>query len=784
VTRVIQRQTDCRRIEPDGDLSACDPEAHQDGTPDEDPATGDRLFEVVDRRRYRTMAQAFQFVGKLNYAATPEHQGQLSLVGTPAAGAATFGVAGADSAMRVDYYAFTTDLAARWTSKLHDHKTEVEALIGWHRDAYQQDALDDTALARSGTRVFFSTLGRFGAAGGESARAVEGCRDGGGDPYPLIENCPFTSYALDSPGYTLDELEDRRSAQLKLIRRFELGGSHVGKLGVDVEDNRTASLRHYTGGAYYQLIPDPGYLQVRVHRIVRPGEGPDVCGFDDAGEPVACTYLDAQTSHGQTLNWSAFAQDSWQPIPNLTLNVGVRYEEQRLRYAEDQRDTIDPFTMEPLGKDALRLRGLVAPRLGAIYDPTREGRAKVYASAGRFYESIPLALNDFSFSGTATYAAYFGFDQCEGPTRSQDSTGFSPHPRDCPRAISGDVRPSGGDLYRGGTTIVAPGTKAQYLDELVVGGEWEVREGLTLGLALKRRSLGRVIEDMSVDAAETYLIGNPGSFDADAEADLERALRDLPDGPERRALAARLEGFRAMRGFDRPRRDHEAIELTAIKRLADGWFLQGSYTLSRTVGNYPGLLNADTGDALPNFSTQYDLPELLANRTGPLPQDRTHYLKVDAYRVFDLEEAGALTCGIRARAFSGAPIDALGSSAIYGLGESYVLPRGDGGRTPLVTSTDLHLGYGRELARGWKLDGFVDVVNLFNQEQVAAVDELYTTDSVNPVVGGDARDLIFAKRLSATGGETSEPVERNVGYRTPVARYAPLYVRFGVRLTF
>jgi outer membrane receptor protein involved in Fe transport len=785
VDRVVQRRTDCRRVRADGTLSECDP-GNMDGEPDEDPFTGDLLHEAVDRRSYYTTSQVYQFVGKLNYALTPEHQGQLSVTGAPTAGGGTFGVSGADSAMRVDYYAFTTDVAAKWTSKLDDNKTEVEALVGWHRDKYDQDALDDGALGLPATRVFLSNLGRFGAAGGESDRAIQGCRDSsaGGDPYPLIENCPFTSYNLDSPGFVLSNLEDRRSASLEVVRRAKVAGDHVLKAGVDVEDNRTADLRHLTGGALYQLIPDPSYFQVRVFRYVRPGEGDDVCGFDDADAPRQCDFLDRYTSRGQTLNWSTFAQDSWQILPNLTLNAGLRYEEQRLRYAEDQQDTIDPFTMEALGKNAMRLRGLFAPRIGLIYDPTREGRAKVYGSFGRFYESIPLALNDFSFSGTTLYGAFFDFDQCVGDSPSPDSAGVSPNPRDCPTRITADDRPGGGDSYRGGTTTVAPGTRAQYLDEVVVGGDWQVLEDLTLGVAFKRRSLGRVLEDVSIDNAETYIIGNPGYFDADEERKLEEQIDALEDGPERAELERRLAGFRVLRTYEKPRRDYHALELSGIKRLSRGFFVQASYTLSATRGNYPGLLNSDTGDALPNFSTQYDLPELLANRDGKLPQDRPHYLKADAFYVFDFEEDGELTCGIRYRAFSGTPIDALGGNAVYGLGESYVLPRGGSGRTPVVTATDLHVGYARKLPRGWRLSGFVDVINFFNQEQVASVDELYTTDNVNPIVGGDDTDLVFAKRLSDTGGETSEPLGHNVGYKTTTSRYVPLFVRFGARLEF
>src|SRR5690606_10603821 len=119
-----------------------------------------------------------------------------------------------------------------------------------------------------------------------------------------------------------------------------------------------------------------------------------------------------------------------------------------------------------------------APRVGLIFDPTRDGRAKIYASAGRFYESIPLGLNDFSFAGTTLYGAYFALDQCQGDTPSQDGAGQVPHPSDCPDRITPETRPQGGDFYRGGTTAVAPGTRAQHLDEVVAGAEWEVIEDL------------------------------------------------------------------------------------------------------------------------------------------------------------------------------------------------------------------------------------------------------------------------------------------------------------------
>jgi hypothetical protein len=100
-----------------------------------------------------------------------------------------------------------------------------------------------------------------------------------------------------------------------------------------------------------------------------------------------------------------------------------------------------------------------------------------------------------------------------------------------------------------------------------------------------------------------------------------------------------------------------------------------------------------------------------------------------------------------------------------------------------VTSTDLHLGYSRSIS-GYKVNAFCDIINAFNQEQSAGVDELYTYDNANPIVGGSQTDLPFAKRLDGNGAETGQPLGRNIGFDKPVSRYRPLYLRIGLRVSF
>ncbi|RMH38210.1 MAG: hypothetical protein D6689_19875, partial [Deltaproteobacteria bacterium] len=263
VARIVKSRRDCQLPLEDGSLTPCSPD-NADGQPDEDPTTGLLLFEEVDRDEFKTLAQSYQFVSKVSFALTPEHQGSLSILGTPTSGEGIFGVFGTRNATRADFTSLNTDVAARWTSKFNDNKTQVEGLFGWHRDKYDQDAIDQSLNDVPTIRVFLANLGEYGRAGQESQRVLAGCTDGvSTDKYPQIENCPVFQYWLDSPGFIIDNLEDRKSGQIKLTQRAQLAGHHEIKVGADVENNLTRDVRKLNGGVFYQHIPDSSYLQNR-----------------------------------------------------------------------------------------------------------------------------------------------------------------------------------------------------------------------------------------------------------------------------------------------------------------------------------------------------------------------------------------------------------------------------------------------------------------------------------------------------------------------------------------
>ncbi len=789
VDKITRRRTDCRTILPNGELSNCDPEMYGDGQFDED-LNGLLIFDELDRTKRRSQGYEYQFVSKLNYALAPEHQGQLTFSGQPYQ-EESLGVAGDPRSISTDVSILNTDLAAKWTSKFNDNKTELEAVLGWHRLHAQADSIDESANDIPHQTLLFGNLGTWSMLGFESDATRRGCTDStdpAADPYPFIENCPDAGvgYSIGGIGGMTDHLEQRYQGRLSATQRIPgAAGNHEIKAGLDVEDNSTNPKRLISGDVFFtnylgNSVQGP-FNRVEAFRYVAlappngdPGAFPNLCVNED-DEMVACDFTPDPNVEGNTFNWASYLQDSWQVLPNLTVNAGIRYEEQRLRYAKDLQNTTDPFTGNELGTNAMLLRNMWAPRAGVLYDWTKEGRSKVYTSWGRYYESIPMRINERTFGGETSYVEDFdSAAQC-----GANSPGIGgPDANNCSGAPQDP-------LLFGSGVLITPGIKPQFLDEYIVGAEYEVMEDFKLGINYNNRRLGRVIEDVSVDNAATYILANPGEFSEDEERKLIAEINALDeDDPERTRLEGQLEQFQGVRIFDTPRRDYNAVNVMATKRFSKQFYMQGSYTYQRTEGNYQGLFTSDNGQVDPNINSQYDLIELLANRDGPLPQDRPHYFKLDGYYVFDLEAAGNVTTGARFRALSGTPVGATGRHHRYGPDESFLLPRGSMGRTAASYDLDLRIGYGRDLGKGMKLQLFASLFSIFNNQTQASVDGTYTFDPVNPVVGGEFEDLVFAKAQTLQGNETSNPVGRNRNYRQTSGRYSPFSAQLGARLEF
>ena len=815
-TRQTKRQTDCRIVQPDGSRSACNAMLQSqggfaDGAPDVDPGTGFFITDLVDEEIRHSTGSAYNLLGKINYALTPEQQGQLAVQLVPQSSRQP-GLSGPESVGQTTS-ALTTDISAKWTSKLNNDRTEIEAIFGLHRETYSNAAIDPSLAGTPIQVLYGGSLGVWGPGFGESAKTNGACFDGGpgsSDPYPyLSNNCPMItrSYAVGGPGSLYDDAEQRIAGKLGVTHRVKAGGTHEIKAGIDIEDNTTESTRSLSGAAFIQnsvgnqvdvlrwvQLTDMGDTRARFDETCRtPAPATD----PDAPTQFKCDYLSGSPGaegtviRGNTLNWSSYLRDSWQIRPNVTLNVGMRYEEQRLRFAEFLRGTTDPISGDKFGKNAVVLRGQFAPRVGVLYDWTKEGKSKAYAHWGRFYESIPLEINNLNYGQPVLYIQTYTPGRC-GMT---DPRIGGPDGTGCINASqTADLRQ---EMSGVNGSLTAPGLKGQYLDEVVAGVEYELVDDLKLGISYQNRRFGRVIEDVSTDNAQTYVVSNPGEWSADEERKFQDKI-DAEDDPEAKArLERQMRAFRGIRIFDKPSRDYDALQLTVSRRFTKKFFMQASYTYSRTKGNYPGLISYDDNIVLPNNSTQYDLIELLANKVGPLPQDRPHYIKVDGYYTFDFKKAGELTVGARFRALSGAPMNALGAHYLYGSNQSFLLPRGTLDRADFEHSLDLHVGYGRKLPRNVTAEVFFDLYNVYDNQGTAGVDNTYapyikpggsgasgSVQAANPVAGGDYEDLMWVKTIDTNGNESSVPIGRNPNFRNTNRRYSPLFARVGVRLTF
>jgi outer membrane receptor protein involved in Fe transport len=807
-TRTTKRQTDCRLRLDSGELSTCDP-ANGDGDADVDPKTGFYITDTIDSELRSSTAKSTQVIGKINALVTPNNQVQLSVIALPSSSKSP-SLSGLPST-GTRSWGLTTDSAARWTAKLDDGGTEIEGIATWHRSTYNTGSIDPSYDSTPLQVLYGSDLSRLSSLGGESAQTIAGCADGAasGDPYPLITNCPMnTSYTTGGPGGIAHDKEERFGARASVVHRFKALGTHELKTGLDYEDNRKRTARLYSGGAliqnygssisvsrYVEVAPpgstDPSYDKICTTPDPSGGTG----GSANAVRELTCRYVGGTVGEpgtlvdGQTLNWGTYLQDSWQPARGLVLNAGVRYEEQRLRYAERLRGAVDALTGNRLGDRAMTLRGNFAPRLGAIWDPTKEGRSKIYTAWGRYYEAIPMDINDRSFGGELSMTQTYDPGACGGVDLR---TGFA----DGTKCLTTSQGPEREELIGSRGVLIAPGIKAQFMDETLIGAELALPSNVVVGLTAQHRKLGRVIEDVSTDGANTYIIANPGEWSETEEAKLVHAIATATDKGKRDRLERDLRMFRGIRIFDKPQRNYMALELTLSRRFMSGLYLSASYTHSKTEGNYPGLVSYDNGQIDPNISSQYDLIELLGNRRGRLPQDRPHYVKVDAYRGFDVG-GGKLTLGTRVRALSGIPKNALAAHYLYGADEAFLLPRGQLGRTEFEHGIDLHVGYKKELHAGVDAELFVDVFNIYNRQGTFRVDDTYAPQyslssggaggieqNATPISGGTYEDLLWAKTQDRNGGESSQPLGRNPNFGRTTSRYAPASAQVGFRVTF
>jgi len=536
------------------------------------------------------------------------------------------------------------------------------------------------------------------------------------------------------------------------------------------------------------------------------------------------------TSNYHTL----YAQDAWSINKYVTVNAGLRWEQQQV-----QGTTIS-YTMADNW----------SPRVGISVDPWGNRKTKIFANFGRYTETLPLDVairslsNELDFGttnwrvpndgaghallnadGTIDMSSMQGTcPTCGGPAPTDPNGGFI-------------LAPLGG-ISAQSTTGFAPGTRSEYLDEYVVGMEHEFgNSGIIFTARYTDRRIKRIIEDMAALSPEAfqcclnqnYLIGNPsktqdifinpiqfafnsgGTFTAPAGSPCDPAVNPDASGVGvptdsngngaingagddafcvTNSSVAGLAGSDGIPdGFVNPIRIYKSMEFEVNKSFSKNWQMRANYRIAKLFGNYEGSFRNDNGQNDPNISSLFDFTQgqfnLLGGQFSPgvLNTDVRHLANGFVSYTFGNHYMKGLTMGTSVHFQTGIPINNLFAHPAYqNSGEIPVCADGD---TSLKSCNGNPRGSLGRTQNWGSVDFHADYpIRLTERTKIRLAADLFNLTDQRTLLRVDqlAQRTIGSQNVDfgkPTGiGPSAVTGNTNPGYQRP------FYARFGVRFEF
>ncbi|HAV41384.1 MAG TPA: hypothetical protein DCW97_03115, partial [Acidobacteria bacterium] len=463
-------------------------------------------------------------------------------------------------------------------------------------------------------------------------------------------------------------------------------------------------------------------------------------------------------------NWAFYLQDSWTIGNKLTLNVGLRTESEYVPSMATDPEWSDPKYQKPI---KFNFGDKLAPRVGLVYDVFGDSSLKIFGSFGIYYDVMKLYMAELTFGGWKHKRDYYAI-------RDLDWTKI---------AASGliDDRESqeNGNVYAGTLDFlppsfdrVDPDLKPVAQREISFGVEKKLMENLSLSARFVQKHLIRTIED--VGALEWVTDPETG----------ETTLQEIfyVTNPGYGYSLPVSEGGKFADEYWRcpkAKREYYAMNLSLEKRFSHNWQGGINYTLSRVAGNYSGLASSDEdGRLAPNVELYYDdwfmLYDLYGNvLKGPLPHDRTHYIKAYGSYVFPF----GLTVGLTAYGGSGLPL-----TTRLDMNNRYIYPenRGDLGRLPFTVWADLYLEY--VLRFGGKYSAAINIqVNNFTNTKTV---QSKVTDLNRTAIWVDDADILSGAAAENYGTWVQEDGDPHPAFGWWASRYGAWSARVGFKFSF
>ena len=511
-----------------------------------------------------------------------------------------------------------------------------------------------------------------------------------------------------------------------------------------------------------------------------------------------------------------FAQDTWAINKFVTINAGLRWEQQHVQG----------------GTAAYTFTDNWSPRVGISVDPFGNRKTKIYANFGRYTEAIPLDIAIRSLSQELDFADTNWVPPNDGAGHVLENPDGTINLASLNSATDILSFNSGASLQNG--EAFAPGTRSEYLDEYVVGFEHEFgNSGVIFTARYTDRRIKRIVEDfaaLSPEAAQAgliqqFVIGNPTKntdvftnpqqfdfFSGGTGTPIPGSACDPAVNPNASATAlpfdsngnnvvnsAGADAFCVTNanvagnatpdgipdGFVDPVRIYKSMEFEVNKSFSKNWQLRANYRIAKLFGNYEGSFRNDNLQNDPNISSLFDFTRgdfnLLGQQFTPgvLNTDVRHLVNGFVSYTFGNHYMKGLTMGTSVHFQTGIPINNLFAHPVYAnAGEipfcadnttNCASARGSLGRTQNYGGVDFHADYPVRLTERYKVRLAADLFNLTDQRTLLNVDQ-----NAQRTIGIPNADFSkpFGVGPSAVSGNTDPGYQR------------PFYARFGVRFEF
>jgi hypothetical protein len=322
----------------------------------------------------------------------------------------------------------------------------------------------------------------------------------------------------------------------------------------------------------------------------------------DFGRGLAEAFIQnsAGTPRYETQSYNAYIQDDWKIRPNITLNLGVRYElDKPLVDSEDRVNTFragqqsSVFPTAPLGLvfpgDAGITRSTYntdknnfGPRVGFAWDVLGNAKLSLRAGYGLYYDTV-ISETTLQFL-TAPPFAIQPFAVCttiDDPFENALCSNPIPQPFPFTPASPGDPF----DFTQLGTislTINDPDFKTPYSHQYNLNMQWEFMKNYLLEVGYVGTSGVNMLTRREINPSILRQSGTNTAGNADIRRVFNQGHPDAADFGG--AVFSNITNQETSANSN-----YNSLQVTLSHRFSDGFYFQNAYTWSHCIDNASGL---------------------------------------------------------------------------------------------------------------------------------------------------------------------------------------------------